>query len=101
MLRCRIRSHVRRALPVVLALSAWPAWSEAAAVWVTSKADSGPGTLRQAIAAASPGDTIRFSPESSERTIILASELIVDKDLTISGGTRSTCRSAATTPHAF
>ena len=70
---------------MVLALLACTARIEAADVWVTSKADSGPGTLRQAIVDASPADTIRFSPELSERTIILASQLIVDKDLTISG----------------
>jgi hypothetical protein len=50
---------------------------------VTTLADNGAGSLRQAIADASPGDTIDFSVSG---TIVLADQLVIDKDLTINGG---------------
>jgi hypothetical protein len=50
---------------------------------VTTLADSGAGSLRQAIAEVDPGGTINFSVSG---TIVLASELVIDKDLTINGG---------------
>jgi hypothetical protein len=40
-----------------------PTWS--ATVWVTSREDSGPGTLRQALADANNGDTIGFNLSDS------------------------------------
>ena len=47
--------------------------------------DSGPGSLRDAIANAAPGDTIVFDLPASD-TITLTSEgLVIDKDLTITG----------------
>jgi hypothetical protein len=49
---------------------------------VTSLADDGPGTLREAIAAASPGDTIDFSVSG---VITLNTGLVIDKDLTLTG----------------
>jgi hypothetical protein len=52
---------------------------------VTSTSDSGPGTLRQAIAEAGSGDTITFAPALSSQTITLSSTLVIDKDLTIDG----------------
>ncbi len=56
----------------------------AAALGVTTTSDSGPGSLRQAIADAVAGDIISFDlPDHS--TITLASELLVTKNLTISG----------------
>ncbi|MBK8430295.1 MAG: hypothetical protein IPL28_02895 [Chloroflexi bacterium] len=45
--------------------------------------DSGAGSLRQAIAAVDPGGTINFSVSG---TIVLGSELVIDKNLTINGG---------------
>lgn len=56
-----------------------------AAIWVvTSTDDSGPGTLRQAIAGAAPGDVIVFDAGLGGATITLTSgELLIDKDLTI------------------
>ena len=62
-------------------------------VWtVTSDDDSGPGTLRQAIADAAPGDTIRFALRrykslgfASPEIISLNSTLVIDRDLIIAG----------------
>jgi len=51
---------------------------------VTSNTDSGSGSLRAAIAFASPGDTIDFAVGIGSE-IQLNSELIVDKNLTITG----------------
>jgi hypothetical protein len=74
---------VRRLLLVALGsllLGAIPA--SANTIAVTSNADSGPGTLRSAIASANAGDTITIPP----MTITLSSgELLVDKSLTLSG----------------
>jgi hypothetical protein len=50
---------------------------------VTSRADSGVGSLRQILADASPGDTVVFGPEVTGQTIQLASQLRISKDVTI------------------
>lgn len=47
--------------------------------------NNGAGSLRQAIANASSGDTINFDNSLGGETIILSSELIITKSLTISG----------------
>jgi hypothetical protein len=60
--------------------------ARAATLFVTSTNDSGPGSLRAEIAAASPGDTIRFTVTG---TISLMSTLSVATNLTISGPTTS------------
>jgi hypothetical protein len=52
---------------------------------VTNTADSGTGSLRQAIASAAPGDTITFNTALSGKTIHLASTLILDRDVIING----------------
>jgi hypothetical protein len=56
---------------------------------VTDSGDSGPGTLREAIASANPGDTITFAPDLNGvngGTITLTSgELSIYKNLTIEG----------------
>lgn len=54
---------------------------------VTTTADSGPGSLRQLIADAAPGDTIRFDKPLSGQTITLSNQLWVTKPLTIDGST--------------
>ena len=57
--------------------------STSTATTVTNNADSGPGSLRQAIANASNGDTINFD---NDYTIALASQLeIINKTITITG----------------
>jgi hypothetical protein len=56
----------------------------AATLTVTSTADSGAGSLRQALADAIDGDTIEFAPALNAQTITLTSaELVIDKNITI------------------
>src|SRR5258706_5516961 len=74
---------------IVLILAISPAQKVlSATVIVTSTADNGSGTLRNAIAAASSGDTITFDPTifSTPKTITLTSgKLVIDKNLNIKG----------------
>ena len=53
---------------------------------VTNTNDSGPGSLRQALADANGGDTINFDPAINGRNIGLTTgELVIDKNVTING----------------
>jgi hypothetical protein len=52
---------------------------------VLNNLDSGAGSLRATIAAATPGDTIVFDPSLDGQTITLALQLVINKDLTING----------------
>ncbi|WP_414620913.1 DUF4114 domain-containing protein [Calothrix sp. CCY 0018] len=56
-----------------------------AIITVSSTADSGKGTLREAILQANSGDTIRFNSSLANKTIKLNEQLVVDKNLTIDG----------------
>src|SRR5689334_6301935 len=56
----------------------------AATIIVTSPADSGPGTLRQALAIADNGDTIDVANILGVITLT-SGELVVNKSLTING----------------
>src|SRR5207245_6217535 len=74
-----------RATLLLVFMCLMPGWapSHAATMTVTSLADSGPGTLREAIATASSGDTIDFGITG---TILLTSgEIAVSSDLAIDG----------------
>jgi len=69
-----------------------PSISSATAITVTNTNDNGPGSLRQAIIDAVSGDIINFSIPASDPgctgglcTITLASELAIEKSLTIQG----------------
>ena len=60
--------------------------ANAATLIVTTAADSGAGSLRQALADAHNGDTIQFDAALNGQTINLTSgELVIDKNITISG----------------
>src|SRR5438105_2623588 len=60
--------------------------ANAATVIVTNTNDSGPGSLRQAIADAQNGDTIQFDPALNGQAITLTTaQLVVSKNLTING----------------
>src|SRR5436190_18847208 len=53
---------------------------------VTTTADSGAGSLRQALADANNGDAIQFDPALNGQAISLTSgELAIDKNITITG----------------
>jgi hypothetical protein len=56
-----------------------------ATITVTNTNDTGPGSLRQAIADAAAGDTIVFELPSMSTISLTSAELLVDKNLTISG----------------
>ena len=57
----------------------------AAPLTVTNHDDSGPGSLRDTIANASPGDTISFDLTTPDTITLTSGELLVDKNLTING----------------
>ena len=52
-------------------------------ITVTNSADSGPGTLRQAIADSVPGDTISFSLEDTNTIALSSGQLLITNNLTI------------------
>src|SRR6185295_12929216 len=52
---------------------------------VTTTADSGSGSLRQAIVDACAVDTITFAPGIGPSIDLMSGELVIDKDLTITG----------------
>jgi len=86
-------------LVLALNLGAWSistVW--AATITVTNSNDSGPGSLRQAIADASEDDTITFD---GDYTITLISNLTIDKNLTIDGETRTITISGNDTVRCF
>ena len=69
------------ALSLVLGLS-----SHAATLTVTNNANSGAGSLRDTIAAATSGDTITFAASLAGQTIVLTTgEILLNKNLTIDG----------------
>jgi hypothetical protein len=58
----------------------------ATTITVTNTNDSGPGSLRQALAIVNDGDTIDFDPALTGQTILLTTaELAIAKNVTISG----------------
>ena len=70
----------------VLLLYAAVIHAQATIITVTSTNDSGPGSLRQALADANDGDTINFDVSLKGQTIALTSgELVIDKSITITG----------------
>ena len=68
---------------LLLCLSAVPIFG--ATITVTSTADSGPGSLRAAIASAADGDTINFANFAYPITITLSTPLTLGPSVTISG----------------
>jgi alpha-tubulin suppressor-like RCC1 family protein len=58
--------------------------TQSASIVVTNTADSGPGSLRQAVADISAGGTITFNPSLAGQTITLASPIFITQSMTIS-----------------
>ncbi len=58
----------------------------AATITVTSNADSGPASLRQAVLDAADGDLILIELSGVDRTIRLTTPILIDKGLQITGG---------------
>lgn len=71
---------------LILSLALLALSARAATLTVISIADSGPGSLRQAIADANNGDNIIFDPILTTKKIALTSgELVITKNITITG----------------
>jgi uncharacterized repeat protein (TIGR01451 family) len=79
-LRGRLAIVLAGACLLLLLLAPSPAL--AATLVVTDDADSGPGTLRDQVAAAAPGDVVEIAVGVDPT---LTSEIAIDKDLTIRG----------------
>src|SRR5436190_1359270 len=59
---------------------------DGATLIVTTTADTGPGSLRQALADAQDSDTIQFDPALNGQTILLTTAaLVINKNITVSG----------------
>jgi CSLREA domain-containing protein len=83
--RCRVV-----ALFVTALLIAGPLRASAAVLTVTSAADSGPGSLRDVLAASAEADTIQFAPALAGQTIYLQSTLLAFHSITIDGSSLAT-----------
>jgi uncharacterized repeat protein (TIGR01451 family) len=93
-----VEPRARLIVGTVLALLVWPA-AASATINVTTNQDHGPGSLRQAIADASPGETINVPAETITLT---TGELVINKNLVIAGaGAGSTILSAGHTARAI
>ncbi len=77
--------RVANGTPDIGAVEVQTAPSSPLTVQNTSDAVMIPGTLREAICAVSAGGTVNFNPTLTGTTITLASELLINKAMTISG----------------
>jgi hypothetical protein len=71
------------AVTAVLLLAATTMSAHAATITVTNTNDSGPGSLRQALANANNGDTINFAVTGT--ISLFSGELVIGKNVTIAG----------------
>ena len=78
------------AVIAVLLLAATTMSAQAATITVTNTNDSGPGSLRQALANANNGDTINFTVTGT--ISLFSGELGIGKNVTISGPGRQLTR---------
>lgn len=76
---------MKTALLAILLLIVNATFGLGATITVTSANDSGPGSLRQAILDSAVGDTITFDLPLPSTITLTSGELLVDKDLTITG----------------
>lgn len=84
---CSMFKSVRYVGLVLLLLLITPLVSQSATIEVMNTNDSGPGSLRQAIADANPagGDDIIFNPSLDGELFLINTPLTIDKSLTITG----------------
>src|SRR3989454_1728448 len=74
---------MRRLIPFVLAVVTMLRSQYGWAAIITTTADSGPGSLREAIASATPGETLTFAV--SGLVTLTSGELLITTNLTITG----------------
>ena len=67
------------------ALLALSATAEAATLTVTNANDSGPGSLRAAVAASASGDTVTFDPAVKDSILLTSGQIQIPHALTIAG----------------
>ena len=79
------RSRLRRSLKSCRFVGFEPLEERLALSTVVNVNDSGPGSLRDTIAAAVSGDTIVFDLPTPDTIILTTAGLLIDKDLTITG----------------
>src|SRR5205823_8560682 len=76
------RPNMKRSIPFIMVMAMLPPPCALAAI-VTTNADNGPGSLRQAIASGSPGETLTFAV--SGLITLTSGELLITTNLTITG----------------
>ena len=86
------RLLIASTISTVLTLTLWAmctvsAQSLPTTITVTNTNDSGPGSLRAALAAAGAGGVVQFSLPASATIVLTSGELAVDAPLTIDGST--------------
>src|SRR5438128_10716161 len=82
-MKIRITFNVRSAATAVTLLFAVAIPAHADTIVVTNTNDSGPGSLRQALADVNDGDTITFAVTGA--ISLTSGELVINKNITISG----------------
>jgi hypothetical protein len=80
-----MKTFVHFLITLLLAAMASVQSAHAATITVINTADSGPGSLRAALAAAVDGDTINFAVTTPATITLTSGELVVNKSVTISG----------------
>ncbi len=78
-------NHWKRRMVVWVAVVGMASGAWAATNTVTSNANAGAGSLRQAIADAGAGDVIEFNLSAGNETISIASDLLLTNSVTIDG----------------
>jgi hypothetical protein len=74
--------------------------AQATTITVINTNDSGPGSLRQALAVVNDGDTINFDSALNGQTITLTTaELLINRSITVMGRVRTCSRSRARKTH--